>query len=227
MGASSSVSLIDGPSTRRAAMGRLVNDTLARHRLVGRYDTDVLDIYYTFDFLDPAECAELIRRVDLNCGRSEVVGMDRSISEFRTSDSGNVDHGDEFIADIEQRICDMMGLNPRQGETMQGQRYRVGQEFQLHCDYFNDSQGAWPTEMRTGGQRTWTAMIYLDTPEQGGTTLFRDAGFAVPPTPGLMVMWNNMRADGSPNPGAIHAGTPVEAGVKHVITKWFREGYWV
>ena len=36
-----------------------------------------------------------------------------------------------------------------------------------------------------------------------------------------------MKADGSPNELTLHEGMPVIAGVKYVITKWFREGAWI
>ena len=41
------------------------------------------------------------------------------------------------------------------------------------------------------------------------------------------VIWNNLKADGSPNPMSLHAARPVESGVKYVVTKWFRERRWV
>jgi len=34
--------------------------------------------------------------------------------------------------------------------------------------------------------------------------------------------WNNLNADGLPNEDTMHAGEPVTAGHKIIITKWFR-----
>jgi prolyl 4-hydroxylase len=217
----------DGPSSRRAAMGRIVCEKLDLAPKVGRIECDGFDIFYGYDFVTPEECAELIAMVDRDCHPSEVVSTSSDASKLRTSDSGDVNRFDPLIQRLDQRICTLMGLHQRQGETMQGQRYRVGQKFDLHFDYFSLARGYWPDHMQAGGQRTWTAMIYLNQPEAGGNTLFRDAGFALQPVPGLVVIWNNMQADGSPNPKSIHAGQPVEAGVKYVVTKWFREGYWI
>jgi prolyl 4-hydroxylase len=53
------------------------------------------------------------------------------------------------------------------------------------------------------------------------------AGIAVSPRKGMLLAWNNMGADGAPNMDSIHAGLPVTAGVKHIVTKWFRERPWV
>ena len=84
-----------------------------------------------------------------------------------------------------------------------------------------------PAMKASGGQRTWTAMIYLNDVEEGGATWFPQAGVRVAPKRGLLLAWNNMKPDGSPNIGTLHEGTPVVKGVKYIITKWFREHAWI
>jgi prolyl 4-hydroxylase len=79
---------------------------------------------------------------------------------------------------------------------------------------------------KSGGQRCWTAMIYLSPVEAGGETHFPLCEFAVPPREGMILMWNNMMPDGTPNRQSLHAALPVERGVKYVVTKWFRERPW-
>ena len=79
----------------------------------------------------------------------------------------------------------------------------------------------------TGGQRTWTAMVYLNDVEEGGATWFPRAGIRVSPRRGLLLAWNNMNPDGSPNPATLHEGMAVVSGVKYIVTKWFREATWV
>ena len=36
------------------------------------------------------------------------------------------------------------------------------------------------------------------------------------------MVWNNATPEGLPNEDTLHAGTPVFAGQKYVLTKWFR-----
>jgi prolyl 4-hydroxylase len=36
-----------------------------------------------------------------------------------------------------------------------------------------------------------------------------------------------MALDGSPNPWTEHAGMPVQAGTKYIVTKWYRERIFV
>ncbi|PMZ61406.1 oxygenase, partial [Pseudomonas sp. FW306-2-11AA] len=81
-------------------------------------------------------------------------------------------------------------IDPVHGETMQGQRYAVGQHFRAHFDYFNEAQPYWPKMVETGGQRTWTAMIYLNDVEEGGATWFPTIGIRVAPKKGLLLTWN-------------------------------------
>ena len=72
----------------------------------------------------------------------------------------------------------------------------------------------WPRERKRGGQRSWTAMAFLNAVEEGGTTDFTAIGASIEPKPGALLIWNNANPDGSPNNDTIHAGTPVVKGHK-------------
>jgi prolyl 4-hydroxylase len=109
---------------------------------------------------------------------------------------------------------------------MQGQRYHVGQQYRHHHDFFHGSDRAVAAEAARGGQRTWTAMIFLNVPEEGGQTNFPAAGVKVTPRAGNLLIWNNMDSAGHPNLYSLHQGSPVLAGTKYVITKWHRERPW-
>jgi len=119
-----------------------------------------------------------------------------------------------------------MGIDPAFGEPIQGQRYAVGQEFKQHTDYFEPDGPDYARYCTVSGQRTWTAMIYLNEPAAGGATRFKVIDKIVQPETGKIVAWNNRRADGTPNPATLHAAMKVRSGVKYVITKWFRERQW-
>ncbi|MFD1610783.1 prolyl hydroxylase family protein [Sphingomonas tabacisoli] len=184
-----------------------------------------LTLWYIEKFLLEPDCAYLIEQIDRNRYRSTTLS-DTPDDNFRTSESGNLNRWDERIRAIDLRICGLMGMDERQGETLQGQRYAPGQYFLNHHDFFHTDQAYWPDQEKAGGQRTWTAMIYLNQPEAGGDTAFLSAGLRVPPRAGMLLMWNNMDANGAPNIYASHEGSKVEAGVKYIVTKWFREGFW-
>jgi prolyl 4-hydroxylase len=84
----------------------------------------------------------------------------------------------------------------------------------------------WKQEKRNGGQRSFTAMVYLNTVEEGGTTDFTRIGLSIPPQQGALIIWNNATVKGDVNVDTLHAGTPVIRGVKYIITKWYRTRKW-
>lgn len=211
-------------SARRAATGERVIAALSRDPMAQRVDVAGVQMFGRPDFLSAGECGDLAAMIDADCFAGNV--FDPAQAQFRTSQSCNLDPAHPLVAAITERICALMRLPSEHGETLQGQRYQPGQYFRAHQDYFRVDQPYWPRMRAEGGQRTWTAMIYLNAVEGGGETAFPVLGFAVPPRPGLLLMWNNMRADGSPNPDTLHEALPVRAGRKYVVTKWFRENPW-
>jgi 2OG-Fe(II) oxygenase superfamily. len=123
---------------------------------------------------------------------------------------------------LQRRIDQLLGLDKAQGELLQGQRYRVGQEFKPHTDWFQRETPGWAHERLNGGQRAFTAMVYLNSIEHGGETDFPRLDLAVAPRQGTLLVWNNADRDGVPNPFTLHAGNPVGNGTKYVITQWYR-----
>jgi prolyl 4-hydroxylase len=184
-----------------------------------------LDMFTVRDFLTPEECEGLIRLIDEDRQPSTVLGTS-SDPEYRTSESCNLDPQDPLVRQVEAKITDLLGIAPEHGETIQGQRYAVGQQFKAHHDFFYASEEYWEVEEKQGGQRTWTAMMFLNKPEAGGQTYFERAGVRITPRIGNLLCWNNLDLGGEPNMASLHQGLPVEAGVKYVITKWYRERRW-
>ncbi len=209
----------------RAEIGAWVVRRLSRTAGVTKLPATNLDIFLARDFLTPAECAALIKMIDADRHPSGILS-DHPDPEYRTSESCNMNPHHKLVQGVEDKIHALMGIQRAHGETIQGQRYAPGQQFKTHHDFFYTSQRYWEKEARTGGQRTWTAMIFLNQPEEGGQTLFPDAGVRVSPRTGNLLTWNNLDAQGEPNSFSAHAGTPVVKGLKYVITKWYRERPW-
>ena len=128
----------------------------------------------------------------------------------------------QLAASLDQRFAALFGVDPRLSEPIQGQRYDPGEYFKEHTDWFAPGTQEYATHTDRGGQRTWTVMVYLNAVERGGDTLFRRLGRSFTPVPGMALAWNNLQADGTPNPFTLHEALPVAAGHKWVITKWFR-----
>jgi prolyl 4-hydroxylase len=182
-------------------------------------------LFMVQDFMSLRECDALMVMIDAKREPSTLLA-EHPDPDFRTSDSCYMNRRDLLVEMIENRICTLMAIDKRYGETMQGQVYEVGQQFKPHFDWFRKASGYWDRMQEAGGQRSWTAMIYLNEPAAGGETHFTVAGLMVKPRAGMLVLWNNMLGDGTPNDAVMHAGTPVLAGTKYVVTKWFRERFW-
>lgn len=174
------------------------------------------------DFLSPDECAGLMARIDARRRPSEIAD-DQGIAAFRTSDTCDLDRADPLVAEIDRRLAEALGIDPVHGEPLQGQRYAAGQEFKPHTDSFNPGSADYYRFCAEAGQRTWTAMVYLNRPQDGGATRFRQIGKTIQPELGKLVAWNNLLDDGSPNPATLHQGMKVRRGTKYIITKWYRE----
>lgn len=189
---------------------------------IQRVPTARLDLFVVRNFLDPQTCAELIERIDANRRPSEI-SDDVGIANFRTSETCDLDWRDQVVGDVDRKIASLLGLELAQSEPLQGQRYAPGQEFRPHTDTFEPGGYDFYLHTAAGGQRTWTAMIYLNQPEDGGATRFKTIGKTVQPETGKLLAWNNLLADGSPNLATLHQGMKVRRGTKYVLTKWFRE----
>ncbi len=212
-------------SAARARIGDAVRARLDRNPLVSRIDSPRLEIYGRQAFLTPEECAGLRALIDSDA-RPSTLFSGSANAEYRTSHSCNLSPWDPLVEAITGRICALTGLPPENGETLQGQRYTEGQEYKVHCDYFPVTASYWPAMLKSGGQRTWTAMIYLSPVESGGETHFPHCEFMIPPAEGMILIWNNLDREGAPNLNSLHAARPVTNGTKYVVTKWFRERRW-
>jgi prolyl 4-hydroxylase len=216
------------PLADKAALARLgarVRTRLAADPSVHRVPVDQAEIFAVGQFLSPEECAHLMAMIDHVAQPSRTYDPDNQ-TKYRTSYSGDIDATDSFVRMIERRLCDLTGIDLAWGETVQGQRYRSGQEFHAHYDWFDTTADYWPGEVERGGQRSWTAMAYLNDVAEGGATVFDRIGVTVQPQAGALLVWNNVLPDGAPNPDVRHAAQPVRGGVKYVITKWFRTRPW-
>ena len=206
-------------------LGARVRNRLAAHSDVHRIPVEPVELFAIGDFLSVTECTRLCGMIDAVARPSTLHEMDY-VSGFRTSFSGDLDPHDPFVAGISGRIDDLLGLAAEIGEPIQGQRYLPGQQFKPHNDWFYTTESYWPQEEARGGQRSWTAMAYLNAVEEGGATAFTTLGIEIEPRQGVLLLWNNALPDGRPNEATLHAGTPVGCGVKYVITKWYRTRRW-
>ncbi len=178
------------------------------------------------DLLSTEECDGLIALAAPRLARSQTVDTATGGSEVnaaRTSDGMFFQRGEtELIDRIERRIAALLKWPLDHGEGLQILRYRPGAEYKPHHDYFDPANAGTPKILQRGGQRVGTLVMYLNTPERGGSTVFPDVGLDVAPVKGSAVFFSYDKP--YPSTRTLHGGSPVHAGEKWVATKWLREG---
>jgi prolyl 4-hydroxylase len=176
--------------------------------------------------LSDAECDEIIALARARLVRSETVQTATGATEVngaRTSQGMFFDRGEHPVCKgIELRMAALLNWPVENGEGLQVLRYASGAEYKPHYDYFDPEQPGTPTILKRGGQRVGSLVCYLNTPGQGGATVFPDVGLEVAPVKGNAVFFSYDR----PHPAtrSLHGGAPVVEGEKWVATKWLREG---
>ncbi|KDP42883.1 hypothetical protein JCGZ_23825 [Jatropha curcas] len=136
-----------------------------------------------------------------------------------------------MVQAIEKRISVYSQVPVENGELIQVLRYEKHQFYKPHHDYFSDA-----FNLKRGGQRVATILMYLSDDVEGGETYFPMAGtgecscggkvvkgLSVKPIKGDAVLFWSMGLDGQSDPNSLHGGCEVLAGEKWSATKWMRQ----
>lgn len=120
------------------------------------------------------------------------------------------------------RISALAGSNMARAEPFAVLRYVPGQEYKPHPDAFGP-QAIQNDPLRNSGDRDITALIYLNTPIEGGETVFPLLDISVKANMGRLLVFHNMDSEGNPEKNALHAGMPIVTGSKWIGSLWLRE----
>jgi hypothetical protein len=193
----------DDPARRAEAVAS-VRRRLAAAPGASRIPKERLDAYVVPDFLTADECDRLIGSIDAQEGERPL------------------DPALPLVAQIVARLDALAGLDPECGEPPAAVSVaETGREARF--DFFDPDDPDWPDEQARGGQRTWTATLFLDRPEAGGQMLFPNVGLKLTPAPGYLLLWSNLAAGGEPNGFSVHETLPVPAGRHRLLVRRYRE----
>jgi prolyl 4-hydroxylase len=172
-------------------------------------------------FLEAAECVALCSIIDRHARHVE----ERNLEIVQRVAVPTVLTRINVVAatSIQARLARAIGIKPEYCEPLQGQRYVEGQYWEEHWDAFHEGSPRFIEHVPRAGQRTWTGMIYLNSVERGGETVFPAVGVSICPQPGMALLWYNLDREGKRHPLARHYGAQVIKGSKYVVTTWFRE----
>ncbi|WP_420474927.1 2OG-Fe(II) oxygenase [Noviherbaspirillum sp. ST9] len=181
--------------------------------------------------LSDEECNDLIAYGQTRLERSPVVSDadgKTQVHAHRTSRGAMMQRGEtELVRRIEARLAAVTRWPVENGEGLQMLQYEKGNEYRPHYDWFDASLPGPRKHLERGGQRVGTIVMYLSDVEAGGGTSFPNIGLTVQPKKGSAVFFANTDAYRVPDQKTLHAGEPVERGVKYIATKWLRERAYV
>ena len=187
-------------------------------------------IFVFRNFLSDEECDYLKAYAEPYLTRSTVVDNDSPeplIIEGRTSEGMFFpdQHGDPIITAIEDRISLLTMISKKNGENIQVLRYQEGGQYLPHYDWFDANTMGGVYHMLRGGQRVASFLMYLNTPEEGGETIFPYLNIKCRPQKGTALLFYDCKLDGTVHQFTFHGGAPVIKGQKWLATKWFRQNY--
>jgi hypothetical protein len=178
-------------------------------------------------FATPPECRWLIERARARLKPAVVFDADGT-PKF---DPGRSNTATEFLVPdmdvvlelIRARISSATKVPLPVFEPTQIFRYAVGQEFKRHHDFLDPGNPAHHEQLRSGGQRIATFLIYLNDGFQGGETEFPAIDIRNRGRVGDAIFWANLDVAGQPDPLTVHAGLPPTSGEKWVLSQWVRD----
>ncbi|RLN16201.1 putative prolyl 4-hydroxylase 6 [Panicum miliaceum] len=188
-------------------------------------------------FLSDSECDHLVNLAKGNMEKSMVSDNDSGksvMSQVRTS-SGTflAKHEDETVSAVEKRVAAWTFLPEENAESIQVLRYEIGQKYDAHFDYFHDKNN-----LKRGGHRIATVLMYLTDVKKGGETVFPNAlgghlqykdetwsdcarsGLAVKPKKGDALLFFSLHVNATTDTSSLHGSCPVIEGEKWSATKW-------
>jgi len=190
---------------------------------------DSSQIYEFPNMLSDSECDKIIELSRDKVKRSTVIGESKhnDISEVRTSENTFLSNSvDPLMKSIDDRIQNIVGINPENYEDLQVVHYDPGTFYKAHWDACDPNKDPRCSEdYKKGGFRFATFLLYLNDDMEGGETDFPLIGKKIKPEKGKGVLFFNLEDDLSKRRElSKHAGLPPTKGEKWMCNKWIRLG---
>lgn len=184
-------------------------------------------IYTVDNMLTEEECEHFIDISSGNLKRALVSGgKEGYVSQGRSGSNTWLAHNtDDITKRVGERIAQHVQMPLENAEKFQIIYYGVSQEYRKHYDSW-DHDGSEKTfrNVKYGGARLRTALVYLNDVEEGGGTQMTKLGITVEAKKGRLLVFDNVY-EGTHNKHLLseHAGMPVKRGEKYAFNLWFRE----
>ena len=179
------------------------------------------------NFLSNEECDHFVKLSEGKLERALVSSEKEGIiSKGRSGSNCWITHNnDDKTLAIANRISNIIEIPLENTESYQIIYYDKEQEYFNHYDAwdFNDVDKS-KRNLKRGGQRLFTALVYLNDVEEGGSTKFTKLNIDVKAEKGKLLIFENVYEDTNIRHYlSEHAGRPVIKGEKYAFNLWFRE----
>lgn len=164
----------------------------------------------------------------------------RPATDWRTSTTYWLDSSSHnVVQDIDKRTADLVKVPLNHQESVQVLRYERTQHYDQHLDYFSAERHRNSPDVLKRIEygyknRMITVFWYMSDVAKGGHTNFARAGglpyppsnkgcpqgISVAPKKRKVVVFYSMLPNGEGDPMSLHAGCPVEEGIKLSGNKW-------
>ena len=175
----------------------------------------------------PEACAFIIEQSRSRLVRAEVHDPETGLAimgQTRTNRVANFGVTETSLLNllIQLRIGAAAGTPVAHMEAFAVLNYGPGEEASEHHDYLDPAVPAYGEELQRLGQRTSTALLYLNDDYEGGETAFPELGIAHRGRTGDALLFFNADREGRPDPRTLHAGRPPTSGQKWVLSQFIR-----
>lgn len=189
-------------------------------------------IAYVPEFLTNQECDYFVSKANAiglkpattySPSRDEYVpdpARDSWVAKFICQDKNQISQR------VSKRLSHLLKTNVLQHEPFQVMRYQEGERYLPHYDFFPERTHSNPWWNKSGGQRVWTVLMYLNQEYQGGETAFLNTNLKIKGEKGGALIFRNLTQDGSRDVKTVHLGMPATEGEKWVVSLWTRQNHY-
>ena len=176
------------------------------------------------NFVTSAECQKIISLIDNYVKELNIKNYISALPLILPDEKLN-----QILAKLKKEISNIASSPMTNLEPILATIYPVNSEYKEHHDSFYIEENSFYTKemyecnMSHGGQRTKTALLYLNHDFEGGQTEFPKHNLSINPKAGKLVLWDNVDHDNQVNKDMVHAAKVVTKGTKYVLVVYIRE----
>jgi len=175
------------------------------------------------NFITEEEANYIKQQAEPKFSNSEIMGF-KINEEIRKSKTAWLDKNDPNIKNVIMRVCAIHDYPFENAEQLQVVKYEPGGFYKEHHDSVYETDSISINFLKDGGHRMLTMLIYLNDDFTGGSTRFVTLQKDIrPPKHGSILFYPLDKTNTKCHPKALHAGLPLNSGVKYIANVWIRK----